>query len=199
MIGSMEEWVSIAKAQEGASEAGADGCLATFYRYPVHNKVRSEKEGRAVYDELPFVKILIPGQNKSIVEREVKEEDKQRWPDAWARFERNETGTMSGTPLEHWAFLSAGRVMEMKALGIYTLEQLVAIPDGNIAKLGPDGRDIVKRAQQFLKPQSDRETELRGEVEKLKQEVRALSARLDEANRQLSERKRRGRPPKHAA
>ena len=96
------------------------------------------------------------------------------------------------------------RKASLRHLGIRTVEQLAALPDGQLRQIGMDGREVREWAQQFLKPQSDRETDLKKQVGELQRSVEALTASLDEAKRQLRDGapqapKRRGRPRKDEA
>ena len=102
-------------------------------------------------------------------------------------FEAREEGVLTGTPLEEWAFLNATRTAELKHLGMRTVEQVAHLSDDMLGQIGPGGRDLRTRAQQFLKPQSEVETGLRGEVADLKQQLASQSAQLDEALRQIED------------
>ncbi|MGI9297095.1 MAG: hypothetical protein ACR2QC_04255 [Gammaproteobacteria bacterium] len=187
------EWVGIA---EGASETGEDGNLVTFYPHPVENRFKSKEQNRAIFEDKDFIRIICPGQNKSVVEREVKDGDKSKYSRAWERYQNNLTGFAGGTPLGEWAYLSPSRVMELKAQGIHAVEQLAQVPDQNLTKLGPDARDLRERAKQRLQPESETVGELRSEVEVMRQKLDEATAQLAEATRQLSEKPKRGRPRK---
>ncbi|MGI9414499.1 MAG: hypothetical protein ACR2PM_12565 [Hyphomicrobiales bacterium] len=185
---SADDAMKVADAQSKGS-AGTDdgGVLALFYTRPVYNKVKSAAEGRPMYDGKEYVQIIIPGDNKSVVDRPVQEADKQRWPEAWRKYAAQDEGSLDGTPLEEWSYLDVTRKASLRHLGIRTVEQLAAMPDGQLPQIGMDGRDVREWARQFLKPQSDRETELKTEVGELRRTVESLQASLAEAKRQIAE------------
>lgn len=198
-IGSLSEWTAIAEQQSGNTEAASDGCIATFYTHPVQNKHKSRIEDRPIFDPVPYVKIVSPGDNKSVVDREVQDADKKRWPNAWRRFEAEEEGTLDGTPLEEWGYLTVTQRAEYRHVGMRTVEQLANLSDDMVAKIGPGAREIRERAAQYLKPQDDVVTDLRSQIADKDRQIADLEGQLSEALRQLNAKPRRGRPPKEAA
>ena len=88
---------------------GRDDCIPHFYMRAVRNPARSEERGRPVFDEIAYVRVLVPGDRNSVVDRRVSDADRARWPDRWAAFEaRRERPT--GTPIEHWPYLTVAGV-----------------------------------------------------------------------------------------
>lgn len=181
-----------------ASQEEADHCIPSFYPRAIHNKRKSDEEGRAIYDEIDYVKILVPGDNKNTVDRKVRDEDIKRWPAAWKRYQEKRDPEISGTPLKDWAYLTVSRVAELERLNIFSMEQLAAVSDDHLPKLGPGARDLVKRAQMFLQGDDSAIKELRAENQALRDKVRDLEGQLETAAREVNKPKR-GRPPKHDA
>lgn len=204
-IGTIEEWQAVAEAQsKGASQA--DGSVhAMFYTRAVPDKKATENEGRAVFNNVPYVEIRIAGQPKNVVDRAVTDEDKKRFPRAWAAYEAGQQGVTEGTPIEHWPYLQQSQVAELRAAGVRTIEQLAEVSDGDLGKLGHGGRKLRERAQQHLKGADETERQLReqlaekdGTISNLEARMRQLEAKLEE----LAEEKPKrgpGRPRKEAA
>lgn len=184
IIDDPDYWARI--ADDGASQ-NSEGLLVTFFTQPVQNRYKSQIEGRPVFDAVPFVRIRIAGSNSTEVERKVKEEDKKRWPEAWAAYQRREQGVVGGTPINQWPELNVVQVAELKALNIMTVEALAELSDAGISKLGTGGRDLVKRAKQYLAGPKSTEKALRAEVAELKQLVSQLQAQLRNAVRENDE------------
>lgn len=187
-VGSVREWQEIAEGEE----RGRDGCVPLFYLREVQNKARSKVEGRICFDQKEYVEIFVPGEKHLRPNRPVTDADKKRWPVAYGKFQQTREETLDGTPVEQWPYLNRAQVAEMKANGIMTIEAIADIPDGLLERLGRNGRDIQKRAKQFLQPQSDTEKELRGQVALLEGQVREkdmhvenLTQRLDAMERQI--------------
>lgn len=184
-IGSGQGWIDIAAqttgtgtdyATKGTIQAGSDGTLAMFHFETRPDKAATEREGRPIFRELPYVEIRLPGQNKSVINRPVKDADKERWPQAWAAFQQRQTGVIGGTPLKEWPYLTRTRVAELHAMDIFSIEQLAGMPEANALNLGPDGYDLRKRAIQHLQPDDATISGLRDENRKLKDRLSALEA-----------------------
>jgi hypothetical protein len=125
-----------------------------FTMHPVKNGFKSEQEGRPIYDDIPHVKIHVPGDKTSVVERPASEEDKQRFAAQWEKFQKNMVQSPEGTPLEMWPLLTVSQVMEFKALNVVTVEQLVGMSDSNAQRfLG--GQELRRKADAFLRVSKD--------------------------------------------
>lgn len=173
-IGSYDEWVDVADRER-------DEAMPHFYMRAKQHKADTEKEGRAIFHQVPYVKILVPGDNKNIVDRPVKDEHKKRWPRLWQRFEETQSNVIEGTPIDQWPFLNVAQVAEMKAMNIQSVEQLANLSDGGLEKIGMGARALQKRAQDFLKPAGENEKSLREENAELKQRMAEMEAKLEQA------------------
>ena len=76
-------WETFAAEQQSG---GRDDCIPHFYMRAVRNPARSEAEGRPVFDEAAYVRVLVPGDRNSVVDRRVGDADRERWPRRWAAF-----------------------------------------------------------------------------------------------------------------
>jgi len=74
--------------------------FVSIYTDAVELKAESEKAGRPIFKDIPFIRITIPGDTNNIIERKLTEQDKHKYPRAWAEYERGETQGFTGTPLE---------------------------------------------------------------------------------------------------
>ncbi len=159
-------WENFAAGRQGG---GRGDCVPQFYMRAVRNAARSETEGRPVFDEAAYVRVLVPGDRNSVVDRRVMDADRERWPDRWAAFlARRERP--AGTPIEHWPYLTVVRAAELKALDILTVEQAAEADEATLERIGGDAAALAERARQFLQPQSETETELRQEIARLKRD-----------------------------
>lgn len=187
-------------AEDWQSQEEGDHTIPSFYPRAVQNKRKSDEEGRAVFDEIDYVKILVPGDNKNVIDRKVRDEDKRRWPSQWKRYIEKRDPEVSGTPLKEWAYLSTSRVAELESLNIFSVQQLATISDDNLPRLGPGARDLVKRARHFLEGDDSAVKELRADNQALKDKIQELEGQLETANRELQKQTKRGpgRPKKVA-
>jgi hypothetical protein len=173
------EWMQIADSQtRGASGHDGEGCLAVFYTRPVLDKKQTELEGRPIYNSVPFCQIRIPGDKNAVVDARVTDIHKRRWPAAWAAYEAKRTGMVDGTPIEHFPLLDVTQVATLKHCGIFSIEQLASVSDGNLKALGPDGMKMRDRAQQHLQGPKQTEKDLRGRIQKLELANNDLQAKL---------------------
>ena len=97
-----------------------------------------------------FVEIMFPGDTKTIVNRQVKEEDKMRWPQYWDAYERGESFKAQGFPLEQWHSMDEGLIRMLNLKHVYTVEQLAQVTDQNGPGLGMGWRELVSKAKAFV-------------------------------------------------
>jgi hypothetical protein len=99
-----------------------------FYMTAVKNESKSAEEGRPIFNEVAMVKIITPG-SRDVLVNKASQTYKERFPAQWDRFQRKLTPAQEGTPLEEVPFLTVGQIAELKALNVFTLEQLAGIAD----------------------------------------------------------------------
>ncbi len=182
-------WENFAAEQQNG---GRDDCIPHFYMRAVRNPARSEERGRPVFDEIAYVRVLVPGDRNSVVDRRASDADRARWPGRWAAFEARRERP-SGTPIEHWPYLTVAGVAELKALEVFTVEQVAGADEALRERIGETAAALAERARQFLQPQTETETALRAEIARLKREVARLegdNARLRQAGQGRRERRR---------
>jgi hypothetical protein len=173
-----------------------------FHNHPVKNNNRSKAEGRPCYDNKVYVRIISPGDKTSEVDRLAHEGDFERFPNQYKAFLNKNEGVVDGTPLEHWPALDAAMLKECKEASLFTVEQIAALPDTAVQKLGMGFRSLKNQAQAFIEfakdtslPQklaADLQRE-RDEKEQLKATVAELAAQVKEMR---EEKRGPGRPRK---
>jgi len=149
----------------------------------IKNEGKSDREGRPIFDDVPHIRIHVPGDKNSIAERPVTDEDKVRFASRWEKFQKNMEQSPEGTPLEMWPQLSISQVYEFKALGVMTVEQLAAMSDSHAAKF-MGGHEIRRRADVFIKLAKDTAEAQRVAV--LNDELTTRLAAQDEQLRQMA-------------
>jgi hypothetical protein len=171
-----------------APGADSEGLIAEFFPHAIQNNHRSSNEGRPIFETHPYVRILIPGDKHSIVERKATDADKLRFQRQWQAFQAGQAPVESGTPIEQWPQLTVSQVAEFKAMHIRTVEHLAGLNDSYIAKLGPGGRELVSKAKAFIAQAKDtaeaqrlaaENESLRNDIASLKEQIAQLAARLE--------------------
>ena len=203
--------VSIGQASfrnEAWEEAKAGRRYAFFRDSTVLNKVKTEREGRPIYDPVILIEKIIPGDSLNKPVRPMREGDKIEYPQEWAAFQAKREQQIPGTPLAAVPWLSRTQIAEYQALAIFTVEQLATLPESVAARI-MGFHKVRGQAENFLKAAQDgayqeklqAEAKVAAEREAQKDATIAqLEARLAalEAAQQAPATPRRGRPPKGA-
>lgn len=197
---------------------GSDANLwVEFYTRPspMPDPVKSEEEGRDIYVDVPWIRILVPGDRTKNYDRPAKLKsdgpndqvppDTVRFPQQWQSYLSSSTRATVGQPIEEWPPISRSEAEQFKRMDIHTVEQLAGLPDSSLTWLG--GRKRRDQAIAWLQSAKDHagEAKLAHENDQLKAQVEALSHQVQELAERLGESiepampKRRGRPPKEAA
>lgn len=146
-----------------------------FYKHAELNSFETQKQGRKIFEEHVYVRILMPANRLNIIERRATEEDRKRFRRQFVAFVEKGESLQLGTPLDQLPSISASQVLELKALKIDTVEQLAGMADATAQLLGTGGQELKQRAVKFLDRASNAET-LSAEVKALREELAALRA-----------------------
>ena len=152
---------------------------AEFFYHAKRNDAKSLEEGREIFEDVPYVKIMVPGDKDNIVMRPVRDTDKQRFPRQWEAFMTNAEQPAEGTPLEEWAGISRSMVEELKFFGIRTMEALVDMPDSQAQKFMG-----INALRQKAKAWID-DAKGKAPIEALQRENDALKAQMQEMRDEL--------------
>jgi hypothetical protein len=142
-----------------------------FYRQWVRNNFKSQQEGREVGEEQDFILIISPGNSKTEVRRKATDADKYAYGPEWSAYLQGKEHQVSGTPIELLPGLANGMADALKALYIYTIEQMASLPDIALQKVGMGGNEIRQKCRAYLSRGS-------AEVETLKQQLAEAQARI---------------------
>jgi hypothetical protein len=167
--------------------------FVTFFIEAVEMKAESEKLGRPVYRDVPFIKIVVPGDVHNIIERKASDADKAQFPLAWKRFDASEAEGHVGTPLEQWPQMTRSMVKECKYFEIHTVEQLATLSDINVSRMGMGYMDLRNKAKAYLVAAAGTagETAQAAENQRLKDMIADLQRQMNDVSE-----KKRGRPVK---
>lgn len=146
-----------------------------FFWHAEYLETRSLKEGRPIYEQVEYVRIIVPG-GKTVIERPAKDADKTRFPYQYGDFKKGSERPTSGWMIEEWPAINKAQAAMLKHQNIHTVEQLSAYPDGALAQLGPGGLDLRNKAKEALNLYEDAKKlkEVKEECLSLKKEVETL-------------------------
>lgn len=176
-----------------SSGPGDDRLIVGFLNKSIQNKFKSTQEGRPVFEDHVFVKIQHPGETLNIVERPVREDDKQRWPRQWQQFVNGSTQAPEGIPITLLFPDKPAIAMTLKGYNIHTVEQLAHLSAQGISTVGLGCQEWVNGAKRYLE-HADKgvshhkfETEMaaaKSENLKLQRQVQELTALVHNRTKQ---------------
>lgn len=110
------------------SEANG-GIRPRFYFEAVQDELATAREGRPIFRQEERVELFMAGNPQTVPVMRVTEEERRRWPEAYAAFKKGEEAALVGTPLEEWPILNRAQVKELKAIEILTIEDVATMSD----------------------------------------------------------------------
>lgn len=152
-----------------------------FYQRAVMNNFKSSQEGRPIFDEVDFVRIIVPGDKNTVIDTKATPEYIGRFRDKYDQFKKGQEQAQSGTPLEVWPQMTVGQVAELKAMHVTTVEQLADMPD-QLAQRIMGSHALRAKAKQFLEAAAGdaANTKLQAELEKRDNEIEVLKAQMQQ-------------------
>lgn len=130
--------------------APSAGVYPRFFVDQVQDNVASEQQGRPIFRDEERVEIIMPGNAQTRFVAKVNSEHTQRWPKEYEAFKAGFEISPDGTPLEEWPILKRSQVLELKAIGFKTVEQVRDMNDHAIQRVGMGARMLKESALVFL-------------------------------------------------
>ena len=142
---------------------GDDKLGVMFYSRVVEDERATREQGRKVFVEKEYVKIMVPGDRHNVIDRPVQRtgttptDDTLRFAPQYARFKaREEQKAVEGTPIHLWPGIPATIAEELKYQNCFTVEQLAEMSDANLSKF-PKGQELKAKAKAFVAAVKDQE------------------------------------------
>lgn len=173
-----------------------------FYSKAIQNAFRSTAEGRPIFDDTDMVKIMLPGDDKNIIDTFAREDHKARWPRQWAHYENKRPGDqrlVGKTPLEHWQRLTPAQSEELRAMKFFAVDDIANASDAAIQRIGMAAgmapHAFREAAQRFLAMAAGEAAESKtadalkatqDENAKLRADMAAMQARMEAGFAQLA-------------
>jgi hypothetical protein len=164
------------------------GLYVEFYTQAIQDEEETTKQGRPIFNDVDFIKIIPVGDKNTIVCRPVKHTadantppDTIRWANQWAAFKAQKEQPVSGTPVTEWAPLTKSQAMMLKGVHIHTVEALAEVSDANLNNIGMGARELRDKAKAFLAQAAGG-----AGVSKLVEENKDLRIKLEAMQNQLN-------------
>jgi len=166
-----------------------------FYEDALEIPFKSEQEGRPVYEQRVFVRIMVPGDATSIIETPATEQHKDEFRRKYEQFLKGQKDVIEGTPLVMWPVVNKSQIKECEFFEVRSVEQLADLSDSSCKRMGMGYMELRSKAKAWLLAAKDSAlvTRQAADVERLTNEIEALKEQIV----QLAAPKR-GRPAKEA-
>lgn len=163
--------------------------IVEFYWKDKLDPQATDKAGRPIYRQFEYVHIFAPGDKTTEIHRKVRDSDKERFSDAWERFQADQEQVAAGTPLDELTVLNVAQKAELRALGFRTVENLAAMTEVQMDRVGMGARKLQRLAQSYIENAEGGvdSAQMASELEKRDNEIAALKAQLDTALARLDE------------
>ena len=181
---STESFTQVAEAmhmQGRGSQQRASNLFVTFNMEAELDEEASAQKGRPIHRDVEYVKIIVPGDNKNVVHRRANPQDRQRYPAEYAAFKAGEAETLIGTRLKEWPGIGRSEAENLAYFKVYTVEQLAALSDESIQRIGPV-RTLVEKAQAYITRAKDG-----APAEQMREALKAKDNELEVLKRQLAD------------
>lgn len=185
-----EAMMQLAEMQSNPN-AGNEKLFVTFDLYPRLNQGKSDAEARPVYDEVEYIRKIVPGDKQNEVHRPATDLDRRQFARQYADFKAGTREAQSGTPLKEWPAISASQAKELAHFHVYTVEQLANLSDANVQNVGPV-RGLQQKARDYLEKAAGNApmekmraelTEKDNRIATMEKQMAEMGKRLDDMNR----------------
>ena len=180
---------------------GDDRLGVLFYMRVVEDPVATKQEGRKIFTEKEYVKIMVPGDRHNVQDRPVQKTGKLptdhtlRFPQQYARFKsQQEQRVVEGTPIHLWPQIDAALAEEFKFQNVFTVEQLAELADTHVAKFR-SGQALKAKAKVFVQALKDQAevNKLQAQLSERDNRIAALENELKELGNMVREMKNKGK------
>ncbi|CAB4151406.1 hypothetical protein UFOVP601_14 [uncultured Caudovirales phage] len=151
-----------------------------FYRSPFLLAGKSRDAGRAIYEERDCVRIHVPGDKNSVIDRPVTEQDVQRFQDRYTKWKSGQDQSVIGTPLSALPGMTPAKVEEYKYFKLTTVEQMAEANDSLGTKFMSFHQD-KQRAKNFLEVAAGN-----APIEKMTQELAVRDEQIETLKQQVA-------------
>ncbi len=177
-----------------------DGVLVWFWE----DAKEYGSAGSPLYASVLFMKVAVPGDNKSepIYEVEVVYQEGKPHPifgkvkqnkDILERFgkciadykaRQGGPAALTGTPLDKAPWINKSMSLTLKHNGVYTVEDLAGLSDSGLERVGMGARGLKQKAADFLSASektatqmqsAERERQMQGQIDRLSQQMEDLA------------------------
>lgn len=107
---------------------------------------------------IPYITIMKPGDQTSIIHTPVRDDHKRRWPRHWLAFQIDEGliddgSQIPGWKIDEWPHVNqdSESLRDLKHMRFYTVEQIAGASDAQVQRMGLGGMGLREAAKQALR------------------------------------------------
>lgn len=166
---------------------GTETVYPRFFMDAVEDPLASEQQGRPIYREEERVEIIMAGNPFSKPVMRVNDEHRLRWAKEYEAFKKGQEVSLEGMPIEQWSVLKRSMVLELKALGYQTVEQIALMNDHAVQRIPMFGRRLKELAEACIDDSKAMAivTKAQAEGEKKDAELNALRLQVENMTSQM--------------
>lgn len=144
--------------------------MIRFEKRSIEDKLASREAGQIVYKDVDFV-LVTPPYSKDIVEHKVERwfeqvdknvrngkvprEHRDYWHKCYEKFKRDEAMPLNGTSIKNWPAITPAQTATCLAANIHTIEDLAAVNDQGIRRLGMGAMELKNKAKAYVQAAKD--------------------------------------------
>ena len=166
--------------------------MVEFFRKPVHMEAKSREAGRAIYEEVDYIRIYTPGDKSSVIERPVNVLDEQRFADRYSKWKAGQEQAIMGTPITVLPGMTPAKAEEYRYFKIFTVEQLAEAPD-NVGQKFMSFQQDKQRARAFMQVAANN-----APIEKMNEELEKRDAQIEEMRAMIEALQAQAKPSKRS-
>lgn len=172
------------------NEKVADTAIPRFYTKPVKDELASKTEGKAIYRDVEYVEIRVPGDRFNVIQRTASDMDKMRFSAAYERFKKGVEQKPDGFPLQAWNVATPALIATLAEAHCYTVEQFANMAESGLPKY-PDVLKLQRQARDFLEAREDsaRINQLQHQIEALQSQLATRDEKIEALEQQLAQSK----------
>lgn len=159
--------------------------FAFFFSKAKEMPALSREEGKPVWKDIDYVRVQQPGERDAVV-LEATPVHKQRWAREWDAYKAGKEVPHEGTPLTVIFPDSEAMILNLRTLGVYTIEELARVSDSATANI-PFGGTLKQKAAKYLEMQNGAQNfnKMTAEQENLRKENESLKLQIDDLQSQF--------------
>jgi len=173
----------------GTVRFGEDSRLVVFFfMKSVKNEFKTRETGAPYHDNMTYIRIHEPGERLNVVERPATDGDKQRFPIQWNKYLQNKEQIPEGTPIELLFPNNVALADNLKAQGVFTVQQCAKLSANAIDNIGMGAQEYVNMANKYLENANSGVEfhKMQETIKKKDQEIKILSGQFENLKQQFN-------------